>query len=707
MLVNTSRFGRSEDVVLTVITRKRFTDKMENNIKHGRVLMRWSWVIKVQLFMLLVFSMGLYAKEDLKSERIKKLQETVDKIMSKAGIHFGGEFRSQFMNSTINGEASTDSMRRSETVEYTSVDFDIQARPNTMVQARALIRLHQGWRNFFSDVGNPINTRWLSIDGRILNNTCAYNLGYFKKKYTPLTMYSPDIEIDYEPEIFAFSRKKAMEEVFLGDNNRVHQGLSYDVDIGVKPIFEEVHLNVLGARLRMSETSMQNGNFQSLDTVNMDKYAIGSNLDLVFIPDMSLGASFVDIFDWKKTSNEDNEITADILETDTTAQKTAIIDFRGVVGTAAFLDPNKVNFTFGAEFAFSNNDSSFVTVDSINDTLNDTTLNSETIKGKALALNLDGFIGIGDAGNARLHFGFRRNDELYRNEMAQTPSFIPNRIMNTENDMGDGTLYTTFDAIYRDVYKFCASGQNGYERMPMRKISYGNAVLTQRELARLALDPVLQLSMPFGPATPNRSGIEGDFSVNFFENGLRASVSVLSMNELKEGDSVTIYPDSINGLTDTLTYLPPLTSFFELGFGASIDLASFIDAMERPLRFSGGYKMSKAANDGDGTNAFTEGEVNVGFINAGFYWNFWKRASLLAGLQRITMTTDSDYDKDVYTCIQNQWAAGLEYKVKEGGTVTGTIGQIKSSQECDNPDINLSNTEFDQLQIDLYLSVNF
>ena len=92
------------------------------------------------------------------------------------------------------------------------------------------------------------------------------------------------------------------------------------------------------------------------------------------------------------------------------AQKTIIFDFRGGVGTAKFLDPEKVNFSLNAEFAFSSDDSSFVIRDSINDTLFDTSLSDEKIKGKALALNLLGTVGIGSAGNARLNLCFRRND---------------------------------------------------------------------------------------------------------------------------------------------------------------------------------------------------------------------------------------------------------------------------------------------------------
>jgi len=36
------------------------------------------------------------------------------------------------------------------------------------------------------------------------------------RKYTPLTLYTPDIDILYEPEIFSKQREVAQQEVFSG-----------------------------------------------------------------------------------------------------------------------------------------------------------------------------------------------------------------------------------------------------------------------------------------------------------------------------------------------------------------------------------------------------------------------------------------------------------------------------------------------------------
>ena len=61
------------------------------------------------------------------------------------------------------------------------MDFDIRARPNTATQGRLIMRMHQDWRNFFSDIGNPINTRWISIDGKV-KEMFSYNVGDFRQR---------------------------------------------------------------------------------------------------------------------------------------------------------------------------------------------------------------------------------------------------------------------------------------------------------------------------------------------------------------------------------------------------------------------------------------------------------------------------------------------------------------------------------------------
>ena len=73
--------------------------------------------------------------ESVEMSRLENLEQKVTKIISKAGINFSGEFKSQYVHSKVEGADVDDTKKTVESVEYTSVDFDIAARPNAAAAA--------------------------------------------------------------------------------------------------------------------------------------------------------------------------------------------------------------------------------------------------------------------------------------------------------------------------------------------------------------------------------------------------------------------------------------------------------------------------------------------------------------------------------------------------------------------------------------------
>lgn len=233
---------------------------MKTTIQHRFTRMKGTYMGRSSLLLAaMLFGAAQAGTDTLSSEtRIDRLEQRLGKIISKAGIGFDGEFRSQMLWSRISGEGASDSRRTDEPVEYTLVDFDVHARPNDAISGRVMFRMYQDWRNFFSDISNPIFSRWLSIDGTV-KGMFSYHVGDFRARYSPLTLWSPDIAIANEPEIFERLRSTAMAEEFIGGNDRLLQGVSIGLDAELAPVFKEVHWNILGARLRTAETSIQNG----------------------------------------------------------------------------------------------------------------------------------------------------------------------------------------------------------------------------------------------------------------------------------------------------------------------------------------------------------------------------------------------------------------------------------------------------------------
>src|SRR5690606_34267081 len=300
----------------------------------------------------------------------------LENILSKEGITLGGAFRSRYLHSSIRGPAVVPNIRSEESVEFTSVDFDIRARPNTATQGRLIFRMHQDWRNFFSDIGNPINTRWISIDGKV-KEMFSYNVGDFRQRYSPLTLHAPEIGILYEPALFAGQRREAMDEAFLGNNDRLLQGVNLNLDAALdragSPLLREMHLNVLGSRLRNVETSIQNGSKPTnlVERSPVEKFLAGSNADLVLPFGLSLGGSYLYIFDKQGSYSGTGK-------SDTAAQKTGIFSGRGGFDLGPLMGSENWNIGVSAEYAMSSDDSSFFRAG------NDSVVNSQSIDGSAL-----------------------------------------------------------------------------------------------------------------------------------------------------------------------------------------------------------------------------------------------------------------------------------------------------------------------------------
>lgn len=618
-----------------------------------------------------LISFGLVVGVNADQKKLDKIQKTLDDIMAKAGISIGGEFRSQYFSSEIDGDSVKSSDRRVETNEYTSVDFDIKARPNEAVSARVMFRMHQNWQNFFSDISNPIFTRWISIDGNPLG-MFRFNVGDFKEKYSPLTLWAPEIEMMYEPEVFARMRKYAMDELFLGDNYRVLQGVNFGFDAEVEPIFDEFHFALTGARLMSSQTSPQaNSNIPlAVQEAKITKYFTGTNLDLTFLKGIDLGGSLLLTFDNRKSfKGTSKDPVKDSIEADTMAQKTFVASFRpGFDIARTFSLPELLTFKVSAEFAVSVDDT--VAYDSVG--VNDEKevirdfIYPGNIKGSAIRIGGEFGIQPGSAFGFHINANLIANEKNFRNIMAQSPTFLGDRIMNVEAD-GYKKFYSPFDALYNQVFKFTpVNNTNGWQKAPYMKTSYTNSIFLQDSLAKItnAMDPSFQLVMPLGPATPNRVGLTSDIKVSLINNSIELRGILTKLNEMTA--------DQIEELTLAKT------EYSQVGGGAKIDFSKMISAIKYPLELSASMVLSNAKNNTEDLSW----EINSGVTNLALYYQFWKRMSILGGLQLINNKANylelNGQDIEALEVAQKMkhWSAGLEWKVSDGASVVGTFGQV-------------------------------
>ena len=658
--------------------------------------------------------------------RLKKLGESIQEIANKAGISLGGEFRSEYFASTLSGASRNRSGRSTESNEYTSVDFDIRARPNSAIQGRLMFRMHQNWQNFFSDISNPIFSRWISIDGTV-NDVFSYHAGDLRANYGSLILASPDVEILNEPEVFSQYRTLAQSERFLGNKDRVLRGATINFDAEVAPIFNEGHIGVIGMRLRSIETSIMSGSEVTglPEAAPIEKYATGINADLLFLNGLSLGGTYLQIFD-NHASYRGSDSTADTL-----AQNTRIIGVRPAVQIGRLLGTTNWDASLSADAAFSTDDTLWWdSVISATDT--SLILFDSTIGGMALKVGVSGGFKL-DNQSVRIGVDYLSNSQYFRNELAQSPSFIGTRIMNSDNDIGNPKLvyqassyhYSTFDAIYGNVFKFAPVERTNLEKAPFQKNSYTNAIFNQQELDAMKgkLDPSLQLIMPFGPATANRQGIRGNVTLELLNKGLEIKGLFASLAEekgladlaQKSTTHDTVTTDPVSGIRDTnptthdtlIMAEFPATAFLQYGGGVKFDVSSIAAVLKFPLIVSGSYVHSAANNAGPSLIVNNQWSITSDFINAGVYYKFWKNAAVMLGYQQIVNAQKRGIGFK-YTQTQSHYGLGLEYRVAEGAFIAGTLRQIvvKNSNDSVNPDSGSIN-DFEQFQAGLLLKVKF
>jgi hypothetical protein len=695
-------------------------------------------------FILFVLALSVCALAAEFDDRVDGLQEQIDRVMSKAGIHFNGEFRSQYLSSTVDGDAVGDG-KKSEGVMWTNVDFDIMARPNTALSARAIFRLHQDWRIFFSDVQNPIATRWLSIDGSLLDGVIKYNFGDYRKKLTPLTLWSPDLEFMFEPEIFAESRKFAMSEAFVGGNLRSLQGVNvqFAAEVlapgGSSTILHELFLDLFAARLSARGTGESDvvapgvvvaggGSYDGgYWDRSHDKYLVGANLASQIVEGAGFGISNVLIFDHSDSytsargpNNTNLSNLPDSIAAKLSSEWTNVFAGRINLDNRAFMDDGFIYAGIRAEAAMSMDKGYRLELDGDGNTI-DTALVDSTFDGMALNAGFDARIELTEGSNViKLSVDYIHNDTAFRNDAAQSPSFLQRAILNNENPLEGLGVMNPFDALYRSVFKYAPSQYFGGPK-PHTKNAYTNSILNRDQVSILSqavnqgnsqaayvFPSVFQAALPGGMATADRSGLVGSLNGSFLDEGISVGAKAAMLQSYK-------------------AYNDFKRKYEEIVGGASVNIAKFAPAVGPSLVIGGsvGIYNQKLAE---------EYAFNSNLISLGLSYNFVPRFSVLAGYQMLntkepeTMAThkdtDGDHDyKSKYDYDFVNMAFGVSYKVADGGALTFKLTMLTGEKKytgdmtyqwvdvndgtTQTRDLPVKSTKYTSLQPEVYLTVKF
>ena len=369
-------------------------------------------------------------------------------------------------------------------------------------------------------------------------------------------------------------------------------------------------------------------------------------------------------------------------------QKTFVLSIRAGVDAGALIKVPGLSLDLVAEYALSSNKvPSYAEDPATGDAIEGP---EESVSGSALLVNLNAGYKVENSWSAGLSLDFIRNDEKWFNNLAQSPSFFAQRILNSDKDGNtvkygvNSPLYSTFDALYNyspkftpvarslgtDDNAFIEGQSNSYNIAPYNKNSWGNNVYSAEQLALINMmaDPALQLALPNGLATANRMGVRALIKGDWQEK-VEAQALVTIMNQVK-GEFEAV---------DKVSYM-------EFGGGAKADIAK-IAGLSKSAEFAGSFKHSESKTD---LLSGESGKVTSDFINVGASFQFLPRLGVTAGFQMI----NTDYgvfanpygefvgvDVPLMKSKQMHWMVGFDYLVGDNAWLAINYGMINVTND--------------------------
>ena len=635
-----------------------------------------------------------------------------------------------------------------EIAEFVQLDLDMHFRPWDFVGANIVLRLGAGMQDYFANSATMVNAPWINLEGNIGKNF-HWTAGDFRQQYSPLTVYMPGVDILYEPMIFARNREMAQKEAFIEGNQRNLQGLNLQFRADMGPTLGELRAEGFFARLRRAErldTTGAEGNLLPGEDIwgasqagTFDKYALAANLELYPLnKNLMVGVTFLDVWDdeeskaytyykndlYKANGGSDAKysyIRKPINFHDSLPQSTQVMagrigaDVAGIMGNKSLIADLTGEVAYSMDKIYT--EASAISVGMVEqydeygmvipdaegnptmaegpivyrdgngyiyDTLRTITSEDEIEKGLAINANLN--VGYKtDRWMAKVSVDYIRNDSSWYNSLAQSPSFIATRVMNSDKD-ADLTkygpyapLYSTFDALYFFTPKHApvsqyltnddAGMENGqtksYNIAPYSKTSYTTATLTRKELALIdeLSDANIQMALPNGLATTNRTGVRANLVAGY------------GKDNMVEVQGLFTKMDQVAGMGGL-----DAASYTEFGGGAKVDVFALL-GFSLPLELSGSYKHAE--------RSISSAEFKTDFINAGIYARYWKRLGVSAGfqminaelnaagatLQQLSMSNLKIETAPIMKGKQMQWMVGLDYTLAPHAWLAINYGQ--------------------------------
>lgn len=631
-------------------------------------------------------------------EKLDSLQESV------LGLKLNGTAKAGVAASMAKSDEFSDDSPTNETQAYSDVNLVMTARPSSETMVTLQLRLHKDWQSAFDENNNPVIGHWFSYDGSILNKHLDFNLGYMRVGFTPLTLNVPQNFLLQEPEVFAQKRVEALAQRNLDTTSRrLLQGLNIDYHSRELGVVDDIHAQLTGARLR---NVAKKTDLLFFDFDWSDRYFYGARLGAGAFG-ANLGVNYTDVFDREKTRRshgleagdtvyyEENSVLSVELGFDSKKMLPSLPVTFGLDGEYAmskwessmdyYGTENVVNYKV-AEGTYGSPDGTIASAIYVSaaPTVVDTYYSEDVGDDDGKSFYVAPYVNLDmDAISAALKFTYLQTDENFWSEMASAPNYRGGSVVLNANALYSNDIYTnaistygmsSLENMYMAVYNsnplnvtnimtsqalvgalsnkdesqyLFSKVYNNYKNAHFYRNGYDAGTIKRRELsdqALLALDPAVNMALPFGLATPDRKGFTT--SLDFQWN-----------------DAVTV-----NGYFAQIKQQD--NTFMEYAGGLMVDVGRFFD-MGSKICFQGSYDHSEE-------DKFLKRKSDR--IMAGLNVDIWGPISLLGGYQMYTKEFGLGLSVNEFVSItkaeETMLLAGPRVKIAPNSYVSAQYGLL-------------------------------
>lgn len=569
------------------------------------------------------FAAGDSTVVEKQSSLLQKLDSLNQAIL---GLRVSGTAKAGAAISSATSDQFAPYSATQENQTYTDVNLKFLAQPSAETRVNVQLRLHKDWQSAYEENNNPVVGHWFSYDGLILDKHVDFSLGYMRVGYSPLTIYTPQMEILQEPEIFAQNRVDALALRNLDTtSNRLMQGLNAAYSSRAIGPVDNIYAQVTGARLR---NTAKKGDQVFFDFDWSDRYALGLRGGAEAFG-ANLGVNFVNVFD-RRLSTRSRDIGSN---------DTLIYDDNTVVSAQLGFDSEKllgnlpVTFGLNGEFAMSwwnvdreylvnqflythsikevaypNADGSMENVVYVSTGVNSQKNKLETIHlddRSGSAFNVQPYVKGDIAGvNFKVDATYLQNDENFWSDLASSPNYRSNTVIfnsnalysNIHEDLISGFSSGSLENLYFSVYNTnilsahnlmttgadvalsddSESGRmynrlfNNYKLSHFYRNGYDANAMKRLEAqdVLMTMDPSVNMALPFGIATPDRNGIAASVDVSWNDAiSLNARFSQIEQSSIND-------------------------KFTTLGVGVGVDVGRIVPSLERKLLVQGSFEQA-------------------------------------------------------------------------------------------------------------------